>query len=327
MTFVDRSPFAVAFAVVLASLGGTGPAFAQSCDAACTAGQITDQEALLAPFRALPSTPAGIIALQQNLLTEESIYLNATQAQKIASGTILVAAYIPANLLIRAFPNNPNYYYDAAGLPTTTSQLPLSINTAVTDINGYAQLSAMKPYFGTPDIYGNAYGYLPGQTDTLGNPPPYQVSAAIASNPFTAANSSALAAAYQQTNVAGVNWQLGNSATGDFPSGHTLGSSIYALAFAILAPGNYQQLMLGQAGFAYDLNVNGVHYPTDVIGGRIRCIPPRASPRAIWFRSARTCGGFSAVALLRRTRRPAPATSPAVSPTAPFPLPPPTPRR
>ncbi len=37
----------------------------------------------------------------------------------------------------------------------------------------------------------------------------------------------------------------------------------------MLAPGDYQQLLQGQAAFAHDLNVYAAHYPTDVIGGRI----------------------------------------------------------
>ena len=42
---------------------------------------------------------------------------------------------------------------------------------------------AMKPYFGADNVYGHAYGLLPGQIDTVGNPPPYQVSAAISTIP------------------------------------------------------------------------------------------------------------------------------------------------
>ena len=57
--------------------------------------------------------------------------------------------------------------------------------------------------------------------------------------------------------------------TGDFPSGHTMIGNITALTYAVLAPGYYQQLAQSAADFAYDLNVFGVHYPTDVIGGRI----------------------------------------------------------
>ena len=48
-----------------------------------------------------------------------------------------------------------------------------------------------------------------------------------------------------------------------------MASTIDALTYAILAPGDYQQLVLGAADFAYSLNVDGVHYPLDVIAGRI----------------------------------------------------------
>ena len=96
------------------------------------------------------------------------------------------------------------------------------------------------------------------------------MSSAILDNPFTPANSSLLAYQNQQTpGLYGVNWALGNSQVGNFPSAHTMASTIDALTYAILAPGYYQQLTLGAADFAYDLNVNGVHYPLDVIAGRI----------------------------------------------------------
>ncbi len=66
-----------------------------------------------------------------------------------------------------------------------------------------------------------------------------------------------------------MNWALGESGIADFPSGHTLESTITALTYAVLAPGDSQQLLQGQAEFALDLNVYAAHYPTDVIGGRI----------------------------------------------------------
>ena len=68
------------------------------------ADQVTDQETLLAPFNDLLNTPAGQAVLTANLQTINAIYLNSTQAQKIASGTVLIPQDIPANLLLRAFP-------------------------------------------------------------------------------------------------------------------------------------------------------------------------------------------------------------------------------
>ena len=231
-------------------------------------GQCAEQSSLLAPFNALLNSAAGVAVLDTNLQTQNAIYLGSTQAQKIAAGTILILPVLPANLLLRAFPDNPNYGYSAAGLPFAPP-LPPAITSAVGDIGRNAQLLALKPVFGTADIYTRAYGLLPGQTNSLGNPPPYQVSGAILSHPFTPANASLLAYQAQQTPLYNVNWVLGDSGIADFPSAHTLVSGITALTWAVLAPGYYQQLLQGQAEFAYDLNVYAAHYPTDIIGGRI----------------------------------------------------------
>ncbi len=256
---------------MLATIGGPNAAFAQSCTGQCVL-QAADQEVLLSPFNALKSSLAGQAVLDKNLQVENDIYRYSTQDQKISSGTILIVPLIPANVLIRAFPGNSNFYYNAQGLPTAPA-LPSSVTAMVGDISNNIQIDAMKPYFGGPpghDTYGSYYGYVSGQSDSVGNPPPYQVSQWIFDHPFTPANSSYLAWQIQQTQGAyGANWQLGDSKIGDFPSAHTMASTINAIPYAILAPGYYQQLAMSVAKFAYDLNVNGVHYPLDVIGGRI----------------------------------------------------------
>lgn len=263
-----RLRYAIPFAAALAAAAGPDAALAQSCTGRC-ADQAADQEALLAPFNSLPFTAEGRALLDANLQKQVDIYLNSTQAEKIASGTILILPAVPANVLLRAFPDNPNYHYNAAGLPTAPA-LPTTIEVMVADIISNNQIVAMKPYFGTQDVYGTYYGYLPGQTDSYGNPPPYQVSAAILNNPFTPENSSYLAWQNQQTPGAyNVNWVLGDSKVGDFPSAHTMLATANAIPFAILAPGYYQQLALSVADFSRALNVFAVHYPTDVIGGRI----------------------------------------------------------
>ena len=261
---------------MLAVMAGTGSAFAQCAtpDTVLCAKQTADQERLLSPFNQLLSTAAGAALLNANLQIDNGIYLNSTQAQKIASSTILVVSAVPANVLLRAFPGNPNYFYNSAGLPTAPDA-PASVQAALEAITFNAQLNNIKADFGiSPNVYGHAYTLLPGQIDSLGNPPPYQVSAAIHNNPFTAANSSAFAAQNQQTpGTLNVNWQGqtpgSNSQIADFPSAHTMLATFDAITAAVLAPGYYQQLAQSVEDFAYDLNVSGVHYPTDVIGGRI----------------------------------------------------------
>jgi len=260
-----RGPIGIIlFATMLAAIGVPGPALAQ-----CAPAQCADQATLLSPFLSLLGSPEGLAVLNANLQMEESIYLNSTQAQKIASGTVLVVPFLAANVLIRAFPGNSSFYYNAQGWPTAPA-LPSSVAAAVNDVNINTQFVAMKPYFGTVNVYGDAYTLLSGQTDPVGNPPPYQVSSAILSHPFTPANSSLLAYQNQQTaGLYNVNWLLGDSNIGDFPSAHTMAATFNAIPYAIFAPGYYQQLAGAVADFAYGLNVNGVHYPVDVIGGRI----------------------------------------------------------
>ena len=271
---------AIPFAAILTPTMAPGSAFAAGCTAAQATFverarcQIADQETLLGYFNTLPSLAGGAALVTANLQAEEKIYLNSTQQQKIASGTVFIVQgqALQANILLRAFPGNPNYFYNSAGLPTAPVP-PASITDAVQAITDSAQVIAMKPFFGSADVYGHAYGLLPGQVNSTGNPPPYQVSAAIHDNPFTAANSSPLAAANQQTNNGyGVNWQGQNgsdSKIGDFPSAHTLLSTVNAITFAVLASGYYQQLAQSVEQFTYDLNVFAGHYPLDVVGGRI----------------------------------------------------------
>src|SRR5271170_3948667 len=79
---------AAALATLLAAIGGVGSAFAQ-CVGLCPA-QTADQEFLLSPFNSLLSSPAGVAVLTANLQTENNIYLNSTQAEKIAAGTALI---------------------------------------------------------------------------------------------------------------------------------------------------------------------------------------------------------------------------------------------
>ncbi len=273
---LHRLQFAIPFTMTLV-IGGVGPAFAQ-CTQLCLA-QAADQEGLLAPFTKLLDTTAGQALLSANFQTEDYIYLNSTQVQKIAAGSVFILGLgsseypvLQANILLRAFPGNPRYGYDSTGLPTAPA-LPASVSGAVIAILDNSQVTEMKPFFGTAQIYSKAYGLLPGQIDTTDNPPPYQSSSVIQSNPFTVANSSAFAAANQQTiNGYGVNWldQPGvDSQIGDFPSAHTRLATFNAMSYAILAPGYYQQLSGSAAEFAYDLNVFGEHYPLDVVGGRI----------------------------------------------------------
>ena len=211
-----------------AMVAGPGSAFAANCSAVQTSlvarveCQIADQKTLLGYSNTLPGLTGGAALVTANLQTEENIYLNSTQQQKIASGTVFIIQEqtLQANILLRAFPGNPNYLYNSAGLPTAP-ELPASVTDAVKAITENSQVVAMKPFFGKANVYGCLRTVA--RTGQLDRQP-----AALSGvgrehhNPFTAANSSPLAAANQQTNNGyGVNWLgLGGSDTkiGDYPT-------------------------------------------------------------------------------------------------------------
>src|ERR1700722_8641630 len=77
---------------MLAVMAEAGSAFAQCAtpNTVLCAKQTADQEKLLSPFNQLLSTAAGAALLNANLQIDNGIYLHSTQAQEIASSTILV---------------------------------------------------------------------------------------------------------------------------------------------------------------------------------------------------------------------------------------------
>ena len=202
--------------------------------------------------------------------TEEEIYADASPARRTLAAENALIAYAPQSILIGAFPDNPNFYFSPTGVATAPT-LPSSVTAAVKSVTDNMATGAttgdLKTYFGQIDVYGVAYNAT--TADPNGDPRPFQTSSAIASNPFTPANSSLLAYQIQQTNDGyQQNWQSYVQSP-SFPSGHSAIGNANAIVFAILAPGYYQQLLQSGVDFGYSRNVFAAHYPLDVIGGRI----------------------------------------------------------
>ena len=260
---------------LLVALAAPGATLAQTSQCAPTTQPPTlcsTQAILLSPFASLLDSPAGLAVLEVNMQTEEAIYAGASAARRTLAAENALVDQAPQSILIGAFPNNPNFYFNAAGIPTAPT-LPTPVTTAVTSVTDNMASGAvtgdLKSYFGQFDSYGIAYGNT--TADPNGDPRPFQTSSAIANNPFTPANSSLIAYEIQQTGYIPTdpqNWQSYVTSP-SFPSGHSAIGAVNAIVFAILAPGYYQQLLQSAADFGYSRNVFGVHYPLDVIGGRI----------------------------------------------------------
>ena len=261
------------WAILLVALTAPGAALAQAQCAPTTQPPTlcSDQANLLSPFASLLNSPAGLAVLGANMQTEEAIYAGASAARRTLAAENALITYAPQSILIGAFPNNPNFYFNAAGIATTSTPIPSSVTTAVTSVTNNMATGAttgdLKTYFGQIDVYGVAYNAT--TADPNGDPRPFQTSSAIANNPFTPANSSLLAYQIQQTNDGyQQNWQSYVQSP-SFPSGHSAIGNVNAIVFAILAPGYYQQLLQSGVDFGYSRNVFAAHYPLDVIGGRI----------------------------------------------------------
>jgi len=99
---IGRLPCAIPVAAMLTTMAGS--AFAQNCTGVCA-----DEVALMSSFIRLPNSAAGLALLNANLQAEESIYLNSTQAQKVTAAANVLLQYMPANVLIGAFPTDPRF--------------------------------------------------------------------------------------------------------------------------------------------------------------------------------------------------------------------------
>ena len=182
-------------AILLAALAAPGAALAQCAPTTQPATLCSDQAILLSPFASLLNSPAGLAALEANMQTEEEIYAGASATRRTLAAENALVDQAPQSILIGAFPNNPNFYFNADGVPTTSTPIPSSVTTAVTSVTNNIATGAnsgdLKSYFGLSDVYGIAYGNT--TADTLGDPRPFQTLSAIADNPFTPANSSLIA--------------------------------------------------------------------------------------------------------------------------------------
>jgi len=270
-TLLRRLRFAILFAAILAIMGQAGSSLAEvKCTGACQ----DMGNNLLSGFGKLLSSSEGQALLEANLKTEEHIYINSTQSRKIIAAEDALITYVPQNILIHAFPTNPNFFHSAAGIPVTAG-LPDHVTNAVQSIAFTNIPLPLQEYLGlTFNIYGKAYIPKNLMINKQGDPRPFQVSTAIKSNPFTEVNSSLLARQIQQDGViigadrSPENWTK-LTGVAAFPSGHSTYGNTTALFYAILMPGYYQQLAQAGLDFNYSRNVFGVHYPLDTIGGRI----------------------------------------------------------
>ncbi|MEW6256698.1 MAG: autotransporter domain-containing protein [Pseudomonadota bacterium] len=222
----------------------------------------------LAPFATLLNSAEGAALLQANLQKEIEIYSTSTLEQQNLATINAQGPFVPYYVSGNIWAMVPGA--SAIANLAYYSQLPPNAYDLLNDVLSTTYVGQAKYQFAPQNNYGNAYGLYPtSYTNIPGDPRPFLVSGEIYNNPWstTAAGPFPTLPASEACQQS-CEWSA-NAPEPSFPSGHSEAGYTTGLLYAVLLPEYYQELVVAAQTFGYSRNILGVHYPLDVIGGRI----------------------------------------------------------
>lgn len=174
----------------------------------------------------------------------------------------------------------PDIYYELVNT---------ALDAAGATIDSTSSQPGAKDFYAAINVYGTTYVPPLGASATYpaGDPRPFQTSPLISTmgwNTLPADQQPAFyAVSIQQSSSpsfgdGGVHGTLqaqdwsGYTTSPAFPSGHSTEGAAIGIISAMAAPRYYKELMMAGAAFGRSRNIFGVHYPLDVIGGRMAAL-------------------------------------------------------
>jgi len=233
--------------------------------ATCASAQQAGQIGVVSAFGNLLSTPGGRALLDANMASVEAIYATSTPHEKSIAVPNSKDIFDPPEISKHIWKMVPTETGAVMAGLSDADLLPQSVVDLLNvPLDGTLQIDAIKDYYSKANVYSRAYGLLPGHPGAALDPRPYLTSSAIADMPW----SKIVGVPHDLAESQKEQWRE-NEGQPAFQSGHTTSGYTTALLYAVLLPEQYQPLMTAAQEFGVSRNVLGLHYPTDVIGGRI----------------------------------------------------------
>ncbi|OYX14558.1 MAG: hypothetical protein B7Z15_03560 [Rhizobiales bacterium 32-66-8] len=216
----------------------------------------------------LDAKNAALVAANLQKIIE--IYTTSTPEEKNLATINAQGPFVPNYVSGNIWAMVPGASASSISARAYASELPPLVYNLLNDVLSTTYVGQAKDAYAPVDVYGNAYGLYPTTYESIpGDPRPFLVSGEIYNNPWNTTEPGPFPTipsgeACQQA----CEWSA-NASEPSFPSGHTEAGYTTGLLYAVLMPQYYQDLVAAAQDFGYSRNILGVHYPLDIIGGRI----------------------------------------------------------
>lgn len=222
---------------------------------ACKTIQTNDEVQAVSAFGTYLGSAEGRALLQANAAVTTQIYTTSTPEKRL-----LAAENVDGDITAHLWSMVDTPISGQMAVWGETGTLPNTIAGDLWNTGSLLRSGRVKDFYAAQKVYATAYG----AGHDVGNPRPFIGLAAISSQPWTTAGTSAAAVHIQQAEE----W-AGNTTEASFASGHSMRGFMTAFYYAMQLPTYAQDMVVAGQQYGLSRNIIGMHYGLDVIGGRV----------------------------------------------------------